>query len=202
MFCSQCGYKMPDTAKFCTNCGAKLTGLGTGSAPVQPPYSAPAAPACAAPAAAAASKKKKKHILLKILLILLALFLACVLGLVAMFPLYSCSRINVDIEALPADDPELRAFTETMQDSRLLVDDSGSTVLYSFLSLKSGVGYEEKTERELDEEAGPGVTVSIDTAPGYVYYSFEDPQSNDYIMVTFRKATLGEKLRFLKLYLD
>ncbi len=40
MFCSNCGNKLPDNAKFCTECGAKIASAE--SQPTQQPASAPA----------------------------------------------------------------------------------------------------------------------------------------------------------------
>lgn len=41
MFCSQCGSKLPDGAKFCTSCGAQLAAAQQPQQPQQPQYQPP-----------------------------------------------------------------------------------------------------------------------------------------------------------------
>ncbi len=53
MFCSYCGNKVPDNAKFCNKCGASLVSAPVDApvykAPEQPAYSAPQQPSYSAP---------------------------------------------------------------------------------------------------------------------------------------------------------
>ena len=187
---------MPETAKFCTNCGAKLPERQSVQAA---PAAAYAAPAAAAPAPV--RKKKKKHVFLTILLILIALSIAFGVFLVSLLPLYRFSRISVDIRDFPDTAPAFTGFAETMDSGWLLVDDTGSEEVYSFLSEETGLGWEDMTAFDLKAAYGGGLTVRVDTTSRYAYYIVKDPESYDTLTIVFEKATLGEKMHFLSLYL-
>ena len=195
MYCSQCGYKMPGTAKYCTNCGAKLISPQGAAAPAASFYTAPAAAPVQAP------KKKKRHVFLTILLIVLVLLIAGGVLLVSQFPLYRYSRVSADIRGFSEKDPAFLRFTEQLESGWLLVDDSGTVPVYSFLSTETGLGYEDKSSADLNAEFGGKVTVKVMTTPDYAYFVFSAPDSYDTLTVTFEKATFREKADFLLLYL-
>lgn len=75
MFCSNCGTKLPDDARFCVNCGNPMASApaapAENPAPVAPVYNRPAAPVYSAPAAPAPKKAKKSGINWKVFIIML-----------------------------------------------------------------------------------------------------------------------------------
>jgi hypothetical protein len=92
MFCSKCGVKNPDEAKFCAGCGAVIGASVSPPQPPVPPLQPPVPPPPIQPTyqqppiqpqMPAVKPKKKRHLLLKILIVII-IFIIAVVGL-AMF---------------------------------------------------------------------------------------------------------------------
>ncbi len=199
MFCSSCGYQMPDNTKYCTNCGARLipADRGTPSYPPdrqEPPYDpAPAYPNMP-------EKKKKKHTFWKVLLIVLGLLVAAAFIHISNMQLYRYSKITVESDVYSKNDPGFADIIDLFESGYLLIDDSGPLLKYSFLSTEYGRGFWDMTIPELNKNTGEdGISVDIEYSPNYAYFTVTESESGDSVTLTFKKASFREKLYYISM---
>ncbi len=179
MYCSKCGTKNADGAKFCTECGARLTADETSEPEPDSSYDYYDYP----PVRERPRRRKWPAVLFILLIIAIAYF---AMTLPTGVYIYSGLTIKGNTSFSKQEKAEFEAAFENTY-AFLTADDS-----YAILNPATGLGSDEKTLKESDE-----FTCEFSNNDFCVYVELTLKDSGDTIILSYTKPTLKEYWYFV-----
>lgn len=194
MYCQNCGAKLKDGAKFCTECGESIDNSNSNGQGVRVKVTPRQADSQEQIRYVEQPRKKKKSHWFLWLIILLAIAALVFLYFSPMTRnLYVYSKIQFRSDN-PITEQEKREFTELFEGNYLYQNEDGK---YYVADLDSGL---ELSLSDLQDSAPEELDLSIDVSGNYALIEIKDLNSNDRITISFFKASLMERVKFVSRY--
>ena len=178
MYCQKCGAQLSVKAKYCPNCGLKVSSLHDDTSP-------------ASDDATSHNPKStgEKHSLIRWILIILALALLFVIFDAASYNVYSYSTISYKSVDYHISKQQKEQLELLFHDGHLFYSNGD----YIILNLDSGMGFSlNELFSSIEEE---GLNGSITTVNNYAFIEFSARFSKDNVTITYKKLPLIDRMR-------
>ena len=186
MYCNNCGKQIPEGSKFCPECGSRIT-----SPVVENQGQYEEEDRSYSSSRNIEKKKPKRRRLLKILFVILCLFAAILLYVTRGLYIYSTITYKSTDKLTKQDQKE---FEELFQGKYMLcLNDE-----YIVIDPLDGLGFSDTSIKEHEEDLGK---YEFSISGNYAYIEITFSTSKDYIIVSFIKPTLQERIYFITKYI-